>query len=103
MGRGASPLPVDGRAKLVQTDGALSHVWTSLAALPVYGLIVLFLASRTLNTSTDEKWMAEVCGLPQPEGIERHAWSAWFHECDAILRYRWADAMLAERAKRRAT
>jgi ABC-2 type transport system permease protein len=35
--------------ELVKSDGALSHVWTSLAALPVYGLTVLFLASRTLK------------------------------------------------------
>jgi ABC-2 type transport system permease protein len=34
--------------ELIKTDGALGHVWTSLAALPVYGLAVLFLASRTL-------------------------------------------------------
>ena len=34
--------------ELVKTDGAPLHAWGSLLALPVYGLTVLFLASRTL-------------------------------------------------------
>jgi ABC-2 type transport system permease protein len=34
---------------VVKTEGAMSSRWGSLAALPLYGLIVLCLASRTLN------------------------------------------------------
>ncbi len=35
--------------ELVKPDGTLGGAWGSLAALPIYGLTVLFLASRTLK------------------------------------------------------
>ena len=35
--------------KLIEPAGGLSDAWSSLATLPIYGVVVLFLATRTLR------------------------------------------------------
>jgi hypothetical protein len=46
-----------------------------------------------------ERW-SRMCACPLPENADDHvAWTEFWARCEAVLRYRYADAMLAERER----
>lgn len=48
--------------------------------------------------SPDPAWISMSVGIPMPASLsDAPAWGAFWLKADAILRYRYADAMIAER------
>lgn len=55
-------------------------------------------APDQIGDDPDAEWTAKTCGIemPEPRGTPAE-WRAFWIRCEAILRYRYADAMLRAR------
>lgn len=54
-------------------------------------------APKMVEADSNDSWLSVVCGVSLPPKGDEPAWLAFRFRCEAIMRYRYADAMLRAR------